>query len=127
MPDIRTGGCLCEAVRFELEGAPFLIGVCHCADCRKESGSAFTLYAKWPLSAFRVTGETRLYAGRSFCPVCGSRLFNLHAEDVELRVGSLDEAPDTIGTPSQEGWVKRRETWLEPIAGASQSVEDTPS
>ncbi|SHF56147.1 Uncharacterized conserved protein [Kaistia soli DSM 19436] len=122
----RTGGCLCGAVRFELDGEPFLIGVCHCADCRKESGSAFTFYAKWPRAAFRVTGETRTYAGRDFCPACGARLFNLHAEDVELRVGSLDEAPTTIGSPSQEGWIKRRETWLAPIGGASQSTEDTP-
>ena len=127
MTQVRTGGCLCGAVRFELEGEPFLIGVCHCADCRKESGSAFTFYAKWPRTAFRVTGETRRYAGRDFCPTCGARLFNLHADDVELRVGSLDEAPPTIDSPSQEGWIKRRESWLTPIEGASQSTEDTPN
>ena len=126
MTTTRTGGCLCGAIRYELDGAPFLVGVCHCADCRKESGSAFTLYAKWPLDAFRVSGVTRTHAGRSFCPTCGSRLYNLHASDVELRVGSLDEAPDTIGVPVDEGWTKRRETWLQPIPGARQSAEDPP-
>ena len=40
----RTGSCLCGQVRYSLDGEPFLTGVCHCADCRKESGSAFTFY-----------------------------------------------------------------------------------
>jgi hypothetical protein len=26
--------------------------------------------------------------------------------------------------PQQEGWVKRREHWLQPIAGIEQAIED---
>ena len=122
---VREGGCLCGAVRYRLEGEPFLIGTCHCLDCRKESGAVFTFYAKWPIDTFRYTGEIRTREGRSFCPECGGRLFNLHADDVEIRLGSLDEAPSDL-KPQQEGWIKRREHWLEPVEGVPQYLEDPP-
>jgi hypothetical protein len=70
-----------------------------------------------------VAGTYSTYAGRSFCPICGSRLFDVHEHDIEIRVGSLDEAPTTLA-PAREGWVKRREHWLVPISGASQNFED---
>jgi len=119
----RTGSCLCGQVRYSLEGEPFLTGLCHCLDCRKESGAMFTFYAKWPLSAFRVIGTVKTARGRSFCPDCGSRLFNLHDDDVEIRLGSLDDAPTGL-VPKQEGWTIRREHWLFPVAGAPQSDRD---
>ena len=119
----RTGSCLCGQVRYSLDGEPFLTGVCHCADCRKESGSAFTFYGKWPIDAFRCSGQLKTSHGRSFCPDCGSRLFNLHETDVEIRLGSLDDAPTGL-TPQQDGWAIRREHWLAPIAGVPQFDRD---
>ncbi|MDB5562196.1 MAG: aldehyde-activating protein, partial [Hyphomicrobiales bacterium] len=120
MAIIRTGGCSCGRLRYTVRGEPFLTGVCHCTNCRKESGSVFTVYAKWPIEAFEYQGEFSTFEGRSFCANCGSRLFNLHDADVEIRIGSLDEAPTTIA-PMQEGWIKRREPWLQPIACTSQA------
>jgi hypothetical protein len=124
-PKRRSGGCLCGAIQFELRGEPFLFGLCHCTDCRKESGSVFTAYAKWRLDQASLKGQPSAYRGRSFCPTCGSRLYNLNADHIEVRIGSLDEAPSTIGTPSQEGWTRRRESWLHPVAGAGRFAEDT--
>lgn len=121
---LRFGGCLCGAVRFSVRGEPYRYGICHCADCRKESGSIFVVYAHWPLKDAEIEGDVTTYKGRSFCPRCGSRLFNLHERDIEVRIGALDEAPTTLGTPRREAWVKRREHWLKPIAGAHQSLED---
>ena len=40
---MRSGSCLCGAVRFTVHGEPEHVGRCHCADCRKESGSTFTI------------------------------------------------------------------------------------
>jgi hypothetical protein len=74
-----------------------------------------------------VSGSVNTYRGRSFCPICGSRLFDLHPTDIEIRIGSLDEAPTSLGLPGVEAWTKRREKWLEPIAGADQSPEDPSS
>ena len=120
----RTGSCLCGQVRYSLEGEPFLTGLCHCADCRKESGSVFTFYGKWPLAAFHFTGMLKTSHGRSFCPDCGSRLFNLNADNVEVRLGSLDDAPTGL-VPEQEGWTIRREHWLQPVSGLPQFERDT--
>ena len=119
----RTGSCICGQVRYHLEGEPFLQGLCHCLTCRKESGSMFTFYARWPITAFSFTGQVKVSHGRSFCPECGSRLFNLHEDDVEVRLGSLDDGPTGL-SPQQEGWIKRREHWLAPLPGVPQFVED---
>ena len=122
---MRTGGCLCGAVRYTLEGEPFHVGRCHCADCRKESGSTYTIYGQWPLDAFSVEGEFATYDGRCFCPVCGSSLFSLFETAVELRLGSLDDPPFEL-RPEAEVWIKRRESWLPEVDGASQHVENRP-
>ena len=118
---MRTGGCLCGAVRYSVRGEPEHVGRCHCADCRKESGSTST--AQWPRNAFELEGELTTYEGRSFCGRCGSRLMCLGDDVVEIRLGSLDDAP--FGhEPEAEIWVKRREPWLHALDGASQHREN---
>jgi hypothetical protein len=118
---VRTGGCLCGAVRYSVRGEPVHVGRCHCADCRKESGSAFTVYAQWPVEAFESSGEIASYHGRGFCPRCGSRLLNpVDPGDthIEIRIGRLDDAPFGLI------WVKRREPWIPPVEEASQHDEN---
>jgi hypothetical protein len=98
---------------------------CHCADCRKESGSAFTVYGHWPVDAVELSGELASYDGRGFCPRCGARLVDTAGGDdslVEIRLGSLDDAPFELA-PVDEIWVKRRESWIPPVDGAAQHVE----
>jgi hypothetical protein len=122
----RYGGCLCGAVRYRVEGEPAHVGRCHCTDCRKESGSTGTVYGQWPIDAFEVSGELTTYDGRSFCPRCGGRVMNaIDPGDtlVELRIGSLDDAPFEL-RPATEIWVKRRESWPAPVEGASQHDEN---
>ncbi|MBB3133927.1 hypothetical protein FHS26_001643 [Rhizobium pisi] len=121
--NIRTGSCLCGAVAYEVEGEPLRVGLCHCADCRKSSGSAFVFFAVWPRPAFSHSGKIASFAGRSFCPVCGSRLFCLRNDEAEIRLGSLDSPPTDLA-PSYEVWIKRREPWLHPLSGVDQFAED---
>ena len=125
---VRTSGCLCGAVRYSVRGDPVHVVRCHCADCRKESGSAFTVFAEWPVEAFEMSGEISSYDGRGFCPRCGSRLLDTTGADaggtlIEIRIGSLDEAPFEL-TPEHEIWVKRRESWIPPVEGAAQHDEN---
>jgi hypothetical protein len=123
---VRTGGCLCGAVRYTVRGRPVHVGRCHCSDCRKESGSAFSIYGQWPIEAFELRGEVASYDGRGFCPCCGSRLLNPPREGddrVEIRIGSLDDAPFEL-KPEAEIWIKRRESWLPPVDGAAQHNEN---
>lgn len=37
-----TGGCMCGEVRFEINNEPMAAVLCHCKDCQKLSGSAFS-------------------------------------------------------------------------------------
>ena len=123
---VRTGGCLCGGVRYSVRGDPVHVRRCHCADCRKESGSAFSVYAQWPVEAFEMSGEISSYDGRCFCPRCGSRLLDTADPGdtlIEIRIGSLDEAPFEL-KPGDEIWVKRRESWIPPVEGAAQHDEN---
>ena len=125
-PPVRTGGCLCGSVRYRVRGDPVHVGRCHCHDCRRESGSAFTVYAQWPVEDFELSGEIVNYEGRGFCPTCGSRVLNPIEEPdrlVEVRIGTLDDAPFGL-TPEAEIWVKRREPWIPVVEGATQHDEN---
>lgn len=124
MPDkTRSGGCLCGAVRYELRGEPFKSGLCHCADCRKITGSSFLAFADWRPGQFSQTGPYATYQGRSFCPHCGSRVFSLGDDQVEIYLGSLDDAPGDI-VPEFEGWCIRRENWLPIVPGLPMYPRD---
>jgi hypothetical protein len=123
--EIRAGGCKCGQVRYQLRGEPIKVGLCHCTDCRSETGSAFLYYGAWLPEQFWVSGHYRTFGGRSFCPECGSRLFHLSDDGAEICLGSLDEAPTSL-SPSREGWVKRRELWMTPAGAAYQADEDPP-
>ncbi len=108
--DRFTGGCLCGTVRFVASGRPTRVGLCHCLDCRKHHGALFYAAAVFAEDAVTIDGETRAYAGRHFCPHCGSSVFARSGDEIEVHLGSLD-APDQL-TPTYECWTVRRESWL---------------
>jgi hypothetical protein len=111
--DRFTGGCLCGNVRIVAEGAPYRVGICHCLDCRKHHGALFHASAIFPETAVTITGETREYMDRFFCPNCGSTVFGRSQDEVEVNLGSLD-ATDQL-KPTYELWTIRRESWLPPF------------
>ncbi|WP_293853787.1 GFA family protein [uncultured Alsobacter sp.] len=120
----HEGGCDCGRVRYAVTGDPTRVGLCHCRDCRHESGSAFTFFASWPREAFSGGGPAAVWKGRSFCPTCGTRLYTLSETEVGIRLGSLDDAPCGFA-PHMEVWVKRREPWC-PALADEQYSEDPP-
>lgn len=104
---LRTGGCQCGAVRYEVRGEALGLVVCHCEECRKQSASAFGVSLFVPPGALRVTRGTPQRWSRPagggrvldcmFCPRCGSRLWHQHAgtpERISVKGGSLDEPLD---------------------------------
>lgn len=123
--EATTGGCLCGNVRLEARGRPYRVGLCHCLDCRKHHGALFHASAIFPQEAVTVEGETRDYAGRSFCPRCGSSVFSRSGDEVEVHLGALD-APDRF-TPTYELWTVRREAWLPPFPLAKRYPRDRES
>ena len=101
----HTGGCLCGAVRYEIDGPLDKVQFCHCGKCRKAQGSAFASNLPVARSAFRLTqGEDSLQAYESspgkrrwFCGRCGSPIYSAAEaapDKVRIRAGTLDAAPD---------------------------------
>ncbi len=111
--DQVAGGCLCGKVRLLARGRPYRVGLCHCLDCRKHHGALFHASAIFPQHAVTIEGETQDYAGRHFCPHCGSSVFSRSDDEIEVNLGTLD-APDQF-TPTYELWTIRREAFLPPF------------
>ncbi|MBB3950882.1 GFA family protein [Aureimonas jatrophae] len=122
--DRVLGGCLCGDVRIAAAGAPNRVGLCHCLDCRKHTGSLFHATAIFPQDAVTIEGATRDYAGRFFCARCGSTVFGRSGDEIELGLGTLD-APDQFA-PTYELWTVRRESWLPsfPLARSFEGNRD---
>lgn len=108
--DRHTGSCLCGDVRIVATGRPHRVGICHCMDCRKHHGALFHASAIFPADAVAIEGETHEYAGRCFCPRCGSSVFSRSGDEIDVHLGALD-APDMF-QPNYELWTMRRESWL---------------
>ena len=96
------GGCLCGAVRYEIDEFLPHIAHCHCSMCRKFHGAAFATIAGVSRSKFRwVEGEDALNrytahngTARTFCRHCGSSLmfYSPRAPEdvVEIALGTVD-------------------------------------
>ena len=120
--DRIEGGCLCGNVRIVASGEPYRVGLCHCLDCRKHTGSLFHASAIFPAEAVTVSGAAREYAGRWFCPRCGSSVFGRSGDEIEVSLGALD-SPDRF-VPTYELWSVRREDWLPPFPLARRYPRD---
>jgi hypothetical protein len=119
---IRTGGCLCGAVRYESGGEPLFSLQCHCRDCQRASGAAHVSAVRMPSAEFRITqGAPKTYVARSdagndisrvFCGECGTPLYvqvSTRPDIVGLRVTTFDDPswfkPDAnIFTKSAQPW-----------------------
>ncbi|RKF13810.1 GFA family protein [Roseovarius spongiae] len=93
---MTRGHCLCGAVRFHTDATPDGASVCHCGQCRRQSGHLWAS-AHVPRDALVIEGDVRWFeasgaAKRGFCPTCGSFLFwAAHDEDtISFALGALD-------------------------------------
>jgi hypothetical protein len=125
-----AGGCRCGAVRYELraEVQP-PVYACHCHQCQRWSGSAFSLQVLVPEDELRVEGPIVIYekvtedrtSTQRICGLCHSRIYNTNTRRpgiAVLRAGTLDatEALDCkvhIFTAYKQAWVQLPETALQ--------------
>ena len=137
------GSCLCGQVRFEVGGPLTGAGYCHCEDCRKSSGSAFSAGAMVRASDFRwITGEEHVSShprsrndlSHFFCQRCGSSLITapLSAFDKEedqlgltigVHLGTLDTDPGL--KPRFHMFVRSKAPWFE-ISDSLPQFPDRP-
>ena len=91
-----TGSCCCGDVTFTVAGTPKGPSACHCTQCRKMSGFAWSS-AYVPEQDITITGPVHWFAAsdtarRGLCPRCGSFLFwTAHDEDtMSFALGAID-------------------------------------
>jgi hypothetical protein len=113
-----SGGCLCGAVRYEVEGEPRMVFLCHCRDCQRSSGSLVhfgvmvqeaKLKLEGTLTAYHSQSDAGRGITREFCPRCGSGIGNrlqLAPGTFVLKGGSLDD-PGAVA-PSFEVYARTK-------------------
>lgn len=116
-----VGGCLCGKIRYVSKAEPVMTAICHCKNCQKQAGSAFSIIVGVPKSALSVTGTLKTFndsgssgkpVHRNFCPDCGSPV----ATDVEampdlvfIKAGTLDDT-STLA-PTMEIFCSSAQPW----------------
>ncbi|MFO1088453.1 MAG: GFA family protein [Hyphomicrobiales bacterium] len=119
----RTARCSCGALSITVRGEPFEVWVCHCLECQRQTGAPYSLTAGWLKEEVVATdGDARTwtrssYRGRkienTFCPACGSTLFNTSEafpEAVMINAGNFGDA--VLPPPTVEYWTEHRLPWV---------------
>ena len=129
------GGCQCGAIRYRLNGEPVFLTVCHCSECKRQSGSAFGMSLRMAWSDVAITGEPRRWTRQAesgavvvcaFCPICGTRVWHEPSEApgfVHIKPGTLDDF--SALAPKYESWTLRKSSWLH-FDGIEASFEKMP-
>jgi hypothetical protein len=105
-------------------GEPVRVSVCHCRDCKKRSGSAFAVQARWPAERVQIEGRSKSFVNIAdsgnrmafnFCPDCGS---DVHYEIsgkfdglVAIPLGAFDDPH--FASPAFSVWERRKHDWVE--------------
>jgi hypothetical protein len=121
-----TGGCQCRKLRYEVLEAPLSTYTCHCTDCQRITGSAFSLAIIVPDGAFRLTaGEPRSVeriaasgrvSVRLLCPDCGCWISGIGrpGETGEMvrrvRAGTLDDT--SWLRPTAHFFTRSKQAWI---------------
>ncbi|CAI6313666.1 unnamed protein product [Periconia digitata] len=130
----QAGGCVCDGIRYTIEGEPVAKALCHCKDCRKISGSTYSTNGVYPSSGFKVTkGEAKTHSTKGdsgntitsyFCPDCGSTMWRdggAFPGMVIVKLGTLDD-PKALENlkPVRELYASGRVSWVSALEGAEQ-------
>ncbi len=122
------GQCHCGTVTYEADVEPGDVGICHCTDCQRLTGSAFRVTVSTRATDFRLTGKMpRRYEKRAdngalrlqfFCEVCGSPIYTTgegqDAETVGIRWGTINQRKEL--KPHHQIWCRSAVDWLDEVA-----------
>jgi hypothetical protein len=121
MNDTATHGhCLCEKIRMRIEGDPIWIGHCHCASCRRNTGSAVATFVAFRPAQVTYTRANRAFFNsspgvrRGFCKDCGTPLTyeaDKFPNETKLYLCTLDDADKF--TPTFHVFYAEQVTWFD--------------
>lgn len=139
---MRTASCACGQLRIEVQGEPRSVGVCHCLDCQRRTGSVFAALASFA-APYKVSGTATEYVRVGdqgakfkfrFCPVCGTHLF--HTEVFQTEHGKEIDEQSSVGVsigafgdpgfppPQVSVYDCRRHSWVELPPGTTLYDKD---
>lgn len=131
-----AGSCRCGAVRYTIAVEQLdAIYCCHCTDCQRWSGSAFseqaiipdgTISAEGPVIEFTVSTPSGAQSLQRACGVCHGRLWNTNSSRpgiATVRAGTLDHNREL--EPLLHIWVKSKQPWLTLPEGVP-AFDETP-
>lgn len=116
-PSPHQGRCLCGALSYSLNARPLAMNACHCADCRKLTGSTHVQMLIGAREAFTHAGpmqswRKRADSGREIdivrCAQCGTRLWHEPLASphlVFIVAGTLDDPSWII--PASHIWAEQ--------------------
>jgi hypothetical protein len=117
------GGCLCSDIRYRVSDAGLTLYACHCTDCQRQSGSAFslslmiqktslTLVRGQPAEYSLTLADDRVKISQ-YCSHCCTRLFcpSRVPEFVIVEAGSLDDAFRL--RPVAHTWTRSALPWIQ--------------
>jgi hypothetical protein len=127
-----SGGCLCEGVRFEIQGRLRPIIACHCGQCRKQTGTFVAATSAASEDVQFLADRTLAWyssspeAERGFCNRCGSGLFwrLKGAQTISIFAGALDG--ETGLAIAKHIYVADKPDWYEIHDGKPQDPQWTP-
>lgn len=118
------GHCLCGNITYTCAAeTPMLTGICHCADCQRSSGSAFSVLVGVPIKSLQISGDSlKVYdtmgedrgalAHRSFCGNCGSPIMSVLDDMPDMAVLKAGTLNDTSWLqPELEVWTGSAQPW----------------
>jgi len=123
------GRCLCGSVTYTCDAEPAFTAVCHCTDCQRQTGTAFSVVVGVPADAFHVSGDTlasvttvgEAHGGeskRNFCSACGSPIYTDSAAAPGIAIvkaGTLDDR--SWLEPQLEVWGRSAQPWVAEAEG----------
>lgn len=124
---VHEGGCLCGGIRYRVAGDPVAVSICHCTNCQRNTGSAFSVNAIFPKGALTMTGSPATFVDkgdtgegvvRVFCGTCGtpleSRSIMSSVAHVVIKTGTFDDP--SVFVPDSEIYCKSAMPWWESSA-----------
>lgn len=118
--EVYHGGCLCGAVRYNIQGAPEWSSHCHCRSCQRATGAAFTTWIGLKKDNFEITKgrikvcNTSPGVERGFCDQCGTSLTYVAEEGWPGQIGILAPTLDNpaIAPPTVHVYVEHQLPWV---------------
>ena len=132
----RTARCHCGDLALVCEGEPRKVSMCHCEECQRRTGSAFSVAVFYERDRVTVTkGASTAYERPSasgfpvrfnFCPRCGSNVYWEPARmPLLIGVGVGAFADPVFPGPEQSVWTQNKHVWL-PLPEGMAAFEQNP-